>query len=155
MFTKKYIFGTKCWQGEIMLKKVWDLFFKYKEVVLYLVFGGLTTLINVVAYAVCSYIFHLETVTGVAIAWIVSVAFAYVTNKIFVFESKTDTFKKFFKECISFFGCRLATGVMDIVIMYVTVDLWHFNDMLMKILSNVLVIVLNYVFSKVFIFSQK
>ena len=60
-----------------------------------------------------------------------------------------------FKECASFFGCRLATGIMDIAVMYVSVDLLHFNDIIMKIVSNVLVVVLNYIFSKLFIFKKE
>lgn len=59
------------------------------------------------------------------------------------------------KECLSFVWCRLATGLMDMAIMYVTVDVLHWSDMVMKILSNILVIVLNFVFSKLFIFAKK
>lgn len=137
-----------------MIKKIWELYLKYKEVILYLVFGGLTTLINIISYAVFSYVFHMGTVVSTAAAWVVSVIFAYVTNKIFVFESRTDTFRMLLKECISFFGCRFATGIMDVAVMYVSVDLLHFNDIVMKIISNVLVVILNYVFSKLFIFRK-
>ena len=126
-----------------MIKKIWDLYLKYKEPILYLVFGGFTTLINIVAYAVCKHLMGIDTIPSNAIAWVLGVAFAYVTNKIFVFE------------CMSFVWCRLATGVMDMVIMYVTVDCLHWSDMIMKILSNVLVIVLNFVFSKLIIFAKK
>ena len=138
-----------------MIKKIWDLYLKYKEPILYLVFGGFTTLINIVAYAVCKHLMGIDTITSNAIAWVLGVAFAYVTNKIFVFESKTDTLSALLKECMSFVWCRLATGVMDMVIMYVTVDCLHWSDMIMKILSNVLVIVLNFVFSKLIIFAKK
>ncbi len=74
-----------------MFRKVWELFLKYKEMVLYLVFGGLTTLVNIVTYALFAYVFNMGTVASTALAWIVSVIFAYITNKIFVFESKTDS----------------------------------------------------------------
>ncbi|MCI9077534.1 MAG: GtrA family protein [Lachnospiraceae bacterium] len=131
------------------------LYVKYKEVILYLVFGGLTTLVNIISYAVFAHILNMGTVAGTSWAWLISVIFAYITNKIFVFESKTDTFVLLFKECVSFFGCRLATGVMDVAIMYLSVDLLHFNDIVMKIVSNVLVIILNYIFSKLFIFKKK
>ena len=97
----------------------------------------------------------IDTIPSNAIAWVLGVAFAYVTNKIFVFESKTDTLSALLKECMSFVWCRLATGVMDMVIMYVTVDCLHWSDMIMKILANVLVIVLNFVFSKLIIFAKK
>ena len=136
-----------------VVTKIWDLYKKYKEAILYLIFGGLTTLLNILTYAVCAHLFMLDTIPSNAIAWIAGVIFAYVTNKIYVFESKTDTFKALVMECASFVGCRLATGVMDMAIMYVTVDVLHFNDVIMKIISNILVIILNFVFSKLFIFA--
>lgn len=142
-----------------MLKRILEhcicLYFKYKEVILYLVFGGLTTLVNIVSYAVFARVLNMDTVTGTSGAWLVSVIFAYITNKIFVFESKTDTFASLAKECVSFFGCRLATGIMDVAIMYLSVDLLHFNDIVMKIVSNVFVVILNYIFSKLFIFKKE
>lgn len=137
-----------------MFRKIWELFLKYKEMVLYLVFGGLTTLVNIVTYALFAYVFNMGTVVSTMLAWIVSVIFAYITNKIFVFESKTDSLAMAVTECISFFGCRLATGLLDILIMFVSVNILHFNDMVMKILSNILVIILNYIFSKLFIFGK-
>ena len=138
-----------------MFRKVWELFLKYKEMVLYLVFGGLTTLVNIVTYALFAYVFNMGTVASTALAWIVSVIFAYITNKIFVFESKTDSLAMAVTECVSFFGCRLATGLLDVLIMFVSVNILHFNDMVMKILSNILVIILNYIFSKLFILDRK
>ncbi len=132
-----------------------SIYFKYKEVILYLVFGGLTTLVNIVSYAVFVRISNMGTVAGTSGAWLVSVIFAYITNKMFVFESKTDTFDLLVKECVSFFGCRLTTGFMDVAIMYFSVDLLHFNDIVMKIISNVLVVILNYIFSKLFIFKKE
>ncbi len=81
-------------------------------------------------------------------------AFAYVTNKLWVFESRSWEWKVLRKEVVSFAGCRLATGIMDLAIMYFFVDMMAWPAMLMKILSNVLVIVLNYVFSKLVIFKK-
>ena len=138
-----------------MVEKIWNLFLKYKEAVLYLVFGGFTTLINIVAYALCKHVIGIDTIPANAIAWILSVAFAYVTNKIFVFESKTNTKKELLKEIISFFGCRAFTGIIDVAFMYVTVDIFDLNDMIMKVISNIIVIIVNYVFSKLIIFKKK
>lgn len=137
-----------------MFRKIWELFLKYKEMVLYLIFGGLTTLVNIVTYALFAYVFNMGTVVSTSLAWVVSVIFAYITNKIFVFESKTDSLAMALTECISFFGCRLATGLLDVLIMFVSVNILHFNDMVMKIFSNILVIILNYIFSKLFIFGK-
>lgn len=130
-------------------------FLKYKEVILYLVFGGLTTLVNIVCYAVCARGFHMGTLVSNGIAWVLSVLFAYVTNKIFVFESKTDGVREAVRELVSFIACRAGTGVLDMAVMYVTVDMLGWYDVLMKILSNIIVIILNFVFSKLVIFRKK
>lgn len=90
-----------------MFGNIWKMYLKYKEVILYLIFGGLTTLINIIAYTVCAHIFYMDTVESTSAAWIISVIFAYVTNKIFVFESKTNTLAMLVKECISFLDAGL------------------------------------------------
>ena len=135
--------------------KVWQLFLKYKEVIMYLVFGGLTTLINIVAYAVCARAIGMNTMTANATALTISILFAYITNKLFVFESKTDTKKEIFREFFSFIACRLGTGALDMLFMFVSVDVLRFYDVVMKILSNIIVIILNYVFSKLVVFAKK
>ena len=89
------------------------------------------------------------------VAWILAVTFAYLTNKVWVFDSKSWAWAVVKKEVPAFVSCRLATGIMDLVIMYLSVDVMHGNAMVMKIISNVLVIVLNYVFSKLVIFKKK
>lgn len=125
-----------------------------KEIIAYLVFGVLTTLVNIVVYWLAAHPLGIKTVPSSVIAWIASVAFAYVTNRIWVFHSETTGMAGIIKEVVYFFGCRLATGVIDWTIMYVSVDLLHFNDMVMKILANVIVIILNYVASKLLIFRK-
>ena len=137
------------------IRQLIGLFLKYKEVILYLVFGGLTTLVNIVCYAVCARGFHMGTLVSNGIAWVLSVLFAYVTNKIFVFESKTDGVREAVREFVSFIACRAGTGVLDMAVMYVTVDMLGWYDVLMKILSNIIVIILNFVFSKLVIFRKK
>lgn len=132
-----------------------DLLKKYKEPLLYLVFGGLTTLVNIAVYFVCDQFWHWGTVWSTIFAWILSVLFAFITNKLFVFESKKHTAKTLLWEAGSFFGCRLFSGVLDLGIMWLTVDVFHWNSLLMKIISNILVIILNYIFSKWLIFRKK
>lgn len=129
-----------------------ELIKKYKSIILYIVFGGLTTLINIVVYYLCSHIGGFNTITSNVIAWILSVLFAYITNRKWVFESQNHERNMIVKEITSFFGCRLATGIMDIVIMYITVDILGLNGLIMKCLSNVIVIIVNYIASKVIIF---
>ena len=142
------------WFGK-MKKKIINLWKKYKELVLYLVFGVGTTVINIVVYYFCAHLFKFSTIASTCVAWILSVLFAYITNKIWVFESKSSELCIIIKEIISFFSCRLLTGLLDIGIMFIFVDILSFNDMWMKIISNVIVIVLNYVASKLLIFKKK
>ena len=89
------------------------------------------------------------------VAWVLAVSAAYITNKIWVFESKAWTKKAILQEAAAFAACRIATGVMDLAIMYVSVDLLGLPDLIMKVLSNAFVIVLNFIFSKLIIFKSK
>jgi putative flippase GtrA len=127
---------------------------KYKEVISYLFFGGVTTLVNIVCYSLLYYIAGISNTVSNVIAWVVSVLVAYVTNKLFVFENKGIAFPAILVEIASFFGCRVLTGVMDVAVMYLFVDVLLLNALLMKIISNVLVIILNYIASKFFIFRK-
>lgn len=135
-----------------MFKKLYE---KYKDVIPYLFFGVCTTLVNVVAYWLCAHVMHLSTIASTLIAWVLAVAFAYVTNRKWVFHSKAKGSKAIFCEICSFTACRLATGLLDILVMYVFVDLIHFPDLLIKIISNIIVIVINYLASKFIIFKNK
>lgn len=137
------------------MNKLKELYLKYKEVINYLIFGVLTTLVNILGYAFLAKVLKINYMVSNVTALMVSIIFAYITNKLFVFESKKNTLKDITKELVSFFACRGVTALMDIALMYVTVSMLHFNDMLMKVVVNVLVIVLNYVFSKLFVFKNK
>ncbi len=135
--------------------KIIELFKKYKEAILYLFFGGVTTLVNIVCYALLYYIAGLSNTVSNVIAWVVAVLVAYVTNKLFVFEHKGLGFAGLMLEIASFFGCRVLTGLLDIGIMYLFVDILVWHALTMKIISNVLVIILNYVSMKFFIFRKE
>lgn len=135
-----------------LIKKQYE---KYKEIINYLIFGVLTTVINFVVYIIFSKWLHINETVSNAIAWIVSVAFAYITNKIYVFNSHEKQIKQLIKEIISFVGCRLLSGVFDIVAFYVFVNIIHVNDLISKAIISVLVVILNYVFSKLLIFRKK
>lgn len=137
-----------------MLEKLSGMIKKYKEQLTYVIFGVLTTAINIVVYTVSYNRLGISNVVSNIIAWILSVLFAYVTNKIWVFESKSTEAKVLIREMLSFFGCRLATGALDIAIMYVAVDRMALDSTLMKCASNVLVIIANYIFSKLIIFKK-
>ena len=135
-----------------VLKK---LFVRYRDIISYLFFGVCTTLINLIVYYACAHPFHLSTAVSTVTAWLLSVLFAFITNKLWVFESKSWKSNVVIREAASFFLCRLATGIMDLVIMLVSVDIFGWNDLLMKIISNVLVVIINYVASKLLIFRKK
>ena len=137
------------------MKSLWALYLKYKEVILYLVFGGLTTLTNIGAYALFARVFHMNLMAANGLALALSILFAYVTNKLFVFESKTDSWGAVLQEFASFMACRLATAVLDMFLMYITVSVAGLYDLLMKVVVNIIVIVLNFVFSKLIIFKKK
>lgn len=131
------------------------LYLKYKQEILYLFFGGCTTLVNIVCYYIFYQWMRVSNAAGTVVAWVVSVAFAYVTNRQFVFESEVTKFREWVQEALAYFGCRFATGVMDVAIMVVAVDYMHWNSLLWKIISNVLVIVLNYIAGKFLVFKRK
>lgn len=135
-----------------MIKSLW---IKYKSVIMYLVFGVFTTVANIVSFYFCTRWFKMNTVMGTVLAWFGSVLFAYVTNRRWVFDSKKDTWMGVMSELLSFFSCRLLTGALDILIMFLFVDILQFHDMFIKIFSNVIVIVLNYIGSKMFVFKMK
>lgn len=127
---------------------------QYKRQILYLFFGGCTTIVNVAVYGVCTHMADLSTTLSVAIAWCVSVLFAYLTNRTWVFESRAHTAPDILREAWSFFLCRLATFGLDLAIMYLCVDRLGLPDIPVKLLSNVLVVILNYIASKLIIFSK-
>lgn len=127
----------------------------YAMLIKYGVFGVLTTAINLAAYALFYHAFHWGNVASTVLAWVLSVLFAFVTNKLWVFDSKSLAPKILLREFWAFVSCRLATGALDLAIMYVGVDLLALPAMPLKIASNILVIVLNYVFSKVLIFTKR
>lgn len=130
------------------------LFQKYWDVIAYLFFGVCTTVVNIAFYWLMAYPFKFPTIFSTVVAWIVSVLFAYVTNRKWVFHSSANGAKEIIKEIGSFFSCRLATGFVDLGCMWIFVDILNFNDVVIKILSNVLVIILNYIASKLFIFRK-
>ena len=132
---------------------------KYKEVIRYLIFGVLTTIVNYVVYY--SLIFIIGTADGAVgvicnlVATIISILFAYITNRKFVFESKAVGKNAILKEITSFFSCRIFSMIVDSLIYFVGCTIIGFNDFIIKTISQVVVIVLNYIFSKLIIFKNK
>lgn len=133
------------------LKQLWE---KHKELILYVFFGGCTTLINIISYFACRELMHLPVVPADVLAWLVSVIFAYVTNKLFVFESKSWRLMLVLKEGAAFLAARVFSLGVDVAMLYVTVTVLGWWELPMKVLANVVVIVINYIFSKWIIFRK-
>ena len=139
------------------MKKIKEQYLKYKEVINYLIFGVLTTVVSLAVYYICVFTFlNPENAIQLQIAnilsWIAGVAFAYFTNRKYVFESKENNK---LKEAGKFVLARLITLVMDMIIMWLGVTVLHLNDKIIKLISQVVIIVSNYIFSKVFVFKKQ
>ena len=127
---------------------------KYEGVLLYLIFGVLTTAVNFIVYYICYTKFHWINLASNTVAWILSVMFAFITNKIWVFKSKSFEFSKLAVELSGFITARLSTWLLETVIMFVGVDILKGYWLIAKVIASVLVVILNYVFSKLFIFRK-
>lgn len=145
---------------KIGFKKLANWYIEHQEGMRYLIFGVLTTIVNIITAAVTYYFIfanfseewkvNLSTIIAIIVAWI----FAYVTNKLYVFDTMTSNWKELLKEIVSFISCRIVTAIIEIALMNVFVTVLMFHYMMMKIVISVIVIILNYIFSKLFIFKK-
>ena len=138
-----------------MREKIPELWKKYRPVILYVFFGGVTTLVNMGCYALCYEVIGIPNVISTEVAWFFAVVVAYLTNKVWVFDSKSFSRETLLHEILTFFGARIATGLLDLLIMYLAVDVMHWNATIWKMISNVIVIILNYIASKLIIFKKR
>ena len=136
------------------MDKLKALMDKYRDVIVYLVFGVLTTVVNYFIYLPCYNVLGLSGSVSNAIAWVGAVAFAYLTNKPFVFQSHDWSVQTVIPELTKFLGCRIGSGVLETAIIFVTVDVLAWNGNIMKLLTSVLVVVLNYIGSKLLVFKK-
>lgn len=127
---------------------------KYEHLIAYLFFGVLTTLINLISFWLISKFTSVETIPATIISWIIAVIFAFVTNKIWVFKSKNKSRKETTKEIINFLIARIITLFVEVFIMWLMVDHFHHDKLIWKLLCNVITVVLNYLFSKLFVFKE-
>ena len=136
-------------------KTIKGLYLNYKEIVNYLFFGVLATIVNFVSYFIFARVLKIDEVISSGLSWFVSVLFAYATNKIFVFDSKTETKKELLKECASFFLARIVSGITcDVGTFALMVKVFHINDIVSKIVTQVMVVIVNYLFSKFVVFRK-
>jgi len=127
---------------------------KFREVFLYLIFGGITTVINILVFFLFVKLFSFNYQIGNIVAWFVAVVVAFITNKLFVFESKNENKKDDTRELISFFFFRILSLGIDMIVMYLMVQALSIDDMISKVVANIIVIIVNYLFSKLFIFKK-
>ena len=139
------------------MKIIKELFYKYEEIISYLIVGGLTTMVSLITYYLLVYTIldpniGIELQIANIVSWIFSVTFAYFTNRKYVFKSKN---KISFKEGISFYISRIGTLFLDMLMMYVFVTVLGFNDKIIKFVVQIIVIILNYILSKFIVFKKK
>lgn len=138
-----------------MVQKIKDLMIKHWDIISYLFFGVLTTIVNYVVYLPFYNLWGMSAVVSNGIAWVVAVAFAYLTNKPFVFRSHDWSAKTVIPELSRFVSCRIGSGLAETVILFLAVDLMGWNGNIWKLLTNVLVVILNYIGSKFLVFKNK
>ena len=138
-----------------LIEKGKEYYNKYREGITYLIAGGIATVLNIGVFALLTYTFKIDYEISNIIAIIVSILFQYVSNKFFVFESKENTFKENVKEFFSFISCRLVTMALDQGLMKLGIDVLHINELIMKVLVNIIVIIVNYIFSKLIVFKKR
>ena len=139
-----------------MIDKIKNLFVKYREIIVYLIVGVLTTIVSLAVYyglvlTVLDPKKAIELQIANILSWVAAVTFAYFANRIFVFRSKN---KNMLKEGFKFCSSRVFTLLVDMLIMFISVTLLHFNDKIAKIIVQVVVTILNYIISKFIVFKK-
>lgn len=138
-----------------MVRKIRSLLEKYWDILAYLFFGVCTTVVNYIVYLPCYNLLQFSATVSNILAWVVAVAFAYLTNKPFVFKSNDWSRETVIPELTKFIGCRIGSGAMETVILFLAVDLLGWNGNVWKLLTQVMVVILNYIGSKLLVFTKK
>ena len=138
-----------------LISKIKQLMKKYEELIKYLLIGGLTTVLNYIVFALLVNEAKLEMHPSNLIAWGVSVIFAYLTNKLFVFESKSFKIDVLAKEILTFGAARVFSFILEEVILFIFVDKLGMEKLIIKLIANIIVIIVNYILSKFIIFKKK
>ena len=136
------------------MQTIKNLIIKYWDILSYLFFGGLTTVVNFLVYYPCYNWLGISATLSNVIAWALAVAFAYLTNKPFVFQSHDWSWKCVGPELAKFVGCRVGSGLIETAVIFLTVDILHWDGNIMKLILAVVVVILNYVGSKLLVFKK-
>ena len=137
------------------MKKIRNLITQYWDVISYLFFGGLTTLVNFLVYFPLYNLLQVSGVLSNVVAWAAAVAFAYLTNKPFVFKSHDWSYQTVLPELAKFVGCRIGSGLFETVVIWLLVDTLAWNGNWVKVFVSIGVVILNYVSSKWLVFAKK
>lgn len=137
-----------------LIQKLKELAEKYEELIKYVIIGVITTIINYAIFAIFASVIKIDIHASNIIAWVVSVIFAYFTNKIFVFESKSFKIDVLVKEMVSFGGARVFSLLLEEIILYIFVNVLNMNQLIIKLIANVVVMIVNYILSKFIIFKN-
>ena len=127
---------------------------KYKEILLYLFFGGLTMIVSIVSYAICNLVFGIDVLVANIISWLLAVMFSFYTNRIWVFQASTNSISGFLKQMVSFYSGRVVTLIIEEIILFIFITNLQYNSMVVKIIAQVVVVILNYVISKLWVFKK-
>ena len=135
--------------------RIFEPFYKkYKEIVLYLFFGVLTMAVSIISYARCNMVIKMDALVANIISWILAVLFAFYTNRIWVFSVKTNSKKDLIVQMISFCSGRIVTLIIEETILFVFIKCLHYDSMGVKIMAQIVVVVLNYIISKLWVFHK-
>ena len=137
-----------------MLKRLLELLNKHRDLLVYLALGVGTTIVNYVVYYPLLNIWCVSAAISNIVAWVCSVAFAFVTNKLFAFSSKSWSANIVFPELSKFVSCRVVSGVIETAFLILTVDILSWNGNIMKLLISIFVVIANYIASKYFVFHK-
>lgn len=138
-----------------IIDRIKQLYKEHREVISYLFFGGLTTVVNFASFYIFNDILEIGELYSNVIAWFISVFFAYITNNLYVFQGRGGSFSENIKKIVSFYSFRAVSGGIDQLMFWLLVLQLGMNEYLAKVIISVVVIILNYIFSKLFIFRKK
>ena len=138
-----------------MFKLISALYKKYEDIILYLFWGAMAFFLNIILYIIFTDFLCMDEMVANILDWLLCVLFAYTTNRTFVFKSKINTKDGILKEFSKFFSMRVVSGLMDIGLFFLMVSVLFIDDIVSKLVTQVVVIVSNYLFSKFYIFAKK
>lgn len=131
------------------------LYKKYKEIILYLFFGGLTFLVSVGSYVFFEFVTGMSPLIANIFSWILAVSFAYITNRIWVFTDIAHGVQKVIKEVCAFFGGRVVTLIIEEAILFFGISVLNFESVVVKVIGQIVVIISNYFISKILVFTNR